>query len=119
RLLEHGFTTPDGVHHEATHRDWFLHLSTVFPEVRLKPHLELRSADAVGSRYVCALPALAKGLLYDDDAGGEAWEQLSGFTYEERLELWTEAIEHGLRSPRLQRLASVLPALARRPARRR
>ncbi|MCX4245418.1 glutamate--cysteine ligase [Paraliomyxa miuraensis] len=113
-FLEHGFSAPDGEQHHATHRDWFLHLSTVFPEVRLKPHLELRSADAVGSRYVCALPALGKALLYDDDAGGEAWERLSGFRYEERLDLWKEAIEHGLRSPRLRELARALLDLARR-----
>ena len=111
--LEHGMTTPDGVHQPATHGDWSVHLSTVFPEVRLKPYLELRSADAVGSRHVCALPALAKGLLYDEDAGGQAWERLSGFTYEERLELWNEAIQHGLRSARLLELARVLVPLAR------
>jgi glutamate--cysteine ligase len=113
RYLEHGLTTPDGTHHRATHGDWSLHLSTVFPEVRLKPYLELRSADAVGSRHVCALPALAKGLLYDEDAGGQAWEHLSGFTYEERLELWNEAIRHGLRSPRLRELGGALLRLAR------
>lgn len=111
--LEHGMTTPDGVRQLATHGDWSVHLSTVFPEVRLKPYLELRSADAVGSRHVCALPALAKGLLYDEDAGGQAWEHLAGFTYEERGVLWGEAIEHGLRSPRLRALARALLDLAR------
>ncbi|MCA9653791.1 MAG: glutamate--cysteine ligase [Myxococcales bacterium] len=113
RYLEEGFTTPDGEHHQATHRDWFLHLSTVFPEIRLKPHIEFRSADAVGSRYVCALPALVKGILYDADATGEAWERLSGPSYEERLELGREAIELGLRSPRLREWARVLLDLAR------
>jgi glutamate--cysteine ligase len=111
--LEHGATTPDGVPLRATHGDWSLHLSTVFPEVRLKPYLELRSADAVGSRHVCALPALAKGLLYDEDAGGQAWERLAGLAYEDRQELWMEAIELGLRSPRLRELASVLVELGR------
>lgn len=111
--LEHGMTTPDGVHHHATHGDWSVHLSTVFPEVRLKPYLELRSADAVGSKHVCSLPALAKGLLYDDDAGGEAWERLSGFSYEERQEQWKAAIVHGLRDPSLCELARALVGLAR------
>jgi glutamate--cysteine ligase len=111
--LEHGMTTPDGVRQRATHGDWSVHLSTVFPEVRLKPYLELRSADAVSSRYVCALPALAKGLLYDEDAGGQAWERLSAFSYEERAALWQDAIVHGLRAPRLRELASSLLALAR------
>jgi glutamate--cysteine ligase len=111
--LEHGLLAPDGVRHQATHGDWSVHLSTVFPEVRLKPYLELRSADAVGSRHVCALPALAKGLLYDEDAGGQAWERLAGFSYEERRGLWQDAIDHGLRAPRLRELARVLLDLAR------
>lgn len=113
QFLEAGFVDPSGVRHAATHRDWFLHLSTVFPEVRLKPHIEFRSADAVGSKYVCALPALVKGVLYDDDAAGQAWEALQGFTYDERIGLWHEAIEHGLRSKTLQGLARTLVDLAR------
>lgn len=113
RYLEEGFTAPDGTRHHASHRDWFLHLSTVFPEIRLKPHIEFRSSDSVGSRYVCALPALIKGVLYDDDAAGEAWDRLSGLTYEERMELGVEAIEQGLRSPRLRDMARVLLDLAR------
>jgi len=113
RYLAEGFTDPQGEHHVATHRDWFLHLSTVFPEVRLKPHIEFRSADAVGSRHVCALPALVKGIIYDDDASAEAWERLSGFTYEERIEMWHEAIEQGLASSRLRALARVLLDVAR------
>ncbi|MEM7151901.1 MAG: glutamate-cysteine ligase family protein [Myxococcota bacterium] len=113
KFLEDGFVGPDGTTHQATSHDWFLHLSTVFPEVRLKPHIEFRSADAVGSRHVCALPALVKGILYDDDAAGEAWERLSGFTYEERLGLWRDAIEHGLKSETLRSLARVLLDLSR------
>ncbi len=113
QFLAQGFESPDGVRHQATQRDWFLHLSTVFPEVRLKPHIELRSADAVGSRYVCALPALGKGLLYDDDTAAAAWDLLSGFTYDERIGLWHEAINHGLRSPQLRDIAQRLVRLAR------
>ncbi|MCH9683856.1 MAG: glutamate--cysteine ligase [Deltaproteobacteria bacterium] len=113
KFLQEGFVDAKGNRHEATHRDWFLHLSTVFPEVRLKPHIELRSADAVGSRHVCALPALGKGLLYDDDAAGQAWELLANFSYEERMGLWQDAITHGLRSPQLQTLARRLVDLAR------
>ncbi len=113
RYLAQGFTDPDGTHHRATHRDWFLHLSTVFPEVRLKPHIEIRSADAVGSRHVCGLPALVKGLLYDDAATAEAWDRFSGFSYGERLEMWSQAIDLGLRSPRLRELARALLDVAR------
>jgi glutamate--cysteine ligase len=66
-----GFTAPDGTRHRATYADWVLHASTVFPDVRLKPYIEVRTADAVGSTYLCALPALWKGLLYDETAGLE------------------------------------------------
>ncbi len=113
QFMDEGFTDPNGTTHRANAKDWFLQMSTVFPEVRLKPHIEFRSADAVGSRHVCALPALVKGILYDEDAAGQAWEHLSGFTYEERLELWREAIEQGLRSDRLRGIARVLLDLSR------
>jgi glutamate--cysteine ligase len=52
----------------ATVADWEMHVNTVFPEVRLKRTLEVRSADAQGNAYLCALPALWTGLLYDDQA---------------------------------------------------
>jgi glutamate--cysteine ligase len=52
----------------ATLGDWDAHLNTVFPEVRLKRTLEVRSADAQGTPYLCALPALWTGIFYDDDA---------------------------------------------------
>jgi len=110
---EDGFTAPDGVHHAATADDWAGHLSTVFPEVRLKPHLEVRSPDAVPSAYVCGLPALSKGVLYDDDAGLEIWEPLSGLSYDERMALWQEAYTHGLASDRIRSLCRVFLAASR------
>lgn len=62
----------DGLHgHRATLEDWEVHLTTVFPEVRLKRYIEVRGADAVPPRLTCALPALWKGILYDDEALGE------------------------------------------------
>src|SRR5690606_18309661 len=73
-FMRAGFVDPLGHRYEATLSDWTTHLSTLFPEVRLKPYIEFRSADAVGSRFVCALPALLKGLLYDEDAASEAWD---------------------------------------------
>ncbi len=104
-FLEHGAPCPDGSHTHATYDDWLLQLSTVFPEVRLKPHLEFRSADAVGSRFVCALPALLKGLLYDDAAGDEAMAPLDGLAFDERVTLWHEAANVGMKSPRVHELA--------------
>ncbi|MGH1346971.1 MAG: glutamate--cysteine ligase [Nannocystales bacterium] len=104
-FLEHGAACPDGTHARATYDDWLLHLSTVFPEVRLKPHLEFRSADAVGSRFLCALPALLKGLLYDDAAGEEAMAPIDALSFDERVGLWHEAANEGLKSARVHELA--------------
>jgi glutamate--cysteine ligase len=55
----------------ATRADWATHLNTLFPEVRLKRTLEVRGADSQQIRLVCALPALWKGLLYDETALAE------------------------------------------------
>jgi len=48
--------------------DWELHLSTLFPDVRLKSFLEMRGADTGSRTWICSLPALWKGLLYDDES---------------------------------------------------
>src|SRR5580765_5670648 len=53
--------------------DWNDHLSTAFPEVRLKSFLEMRGADGGGWSRICALPALWVGLLYDDQARDAPW----------------------------------------------
>ncbi|MHB0952170.1 MAG: glutamate--cysteine ligase [Allorhizobium sp.] len=53
---------------EPTLGDWTNHLSTLFPDVRLKRFLEMRGADGGPWRRICALPAFWVGLLYDDDA---------------------------------------------------
>ena len=104
-FLEHGAPCPDGTHATATYDDWLVHLSTVFPEVRLKPHLEFRSADAVGSRFLCALPALLKGLLYDDAAGNEAMAPIDALSFDDRIELWHESANEGMKSKRVHELA--------------
>ena len=112
-FLEHGAQMPDGTTTRASWDDWTLHLSTVFPEVRLKPHLEFRSADAVGSRFVCAVPALLKGLLYDDDAGDEAMAPLNALAFDERVALWHEAATVGMKSTRVHDLAKRVLELSR------
>jgi glutamate--cysteine ligase len=63
----------DGERVHATLRDWADHLTTIFPEVRVKRVLEVRSADCGPWSHICALPALYKGLLYDRRARDEAW----------------------------------------------
>jgi glutamate--cysteine ligase len=57
---------------EPTTGDWTNHLSTLFPDVRLKRFLEMRGADGGPWRRICALPAFWVGLLYDDAALAEA-----------------------------------------------
>ncbi|HEX3423297.1 MAG TPA: glutamate--cysteine ligase [Sphingomicrobium sp.] len=67
--------------------DWTDHLSTAFPEVRLKSFLEMRGADGGRWSRICALPALWVGLLYDSEALEKAWQQVSDWTIEEREQL--------------------------------
>jgi glutamate--cysteine ligase len=64
--------------------DWVNHLSTIFPEVRLKKYLEMRGADAGPIPMLNALPAFWVGLFYDDTALDAAWDVVKGFTEEER-----------------------------------
>lgn len=64
--------------------DWIDHLSTAFPEVRLKSFLEMRGADGGPWSRICALPALWVGLLYDQTALDAAWDLVKGWTMEER-----------------------------------
>jgi glutamate--cysteine ligase len=67
--------------------DWTDHLSTAFPEVRLKSFLEMRGADGGRWSRICALPALWVGLLYDQSALDAAWDEVKHWTLEERQTL--------------------------------
>ena len=71
---------PDGVPNMG---DWANHLSTLFPEVRLKRFLEMRGADGGPWRKICALPAFWVGLLYDDTALDAAMELTRNWSYDE------------------------------------
>jgi glutamate--cysteine ligase len=68
---------PDG---RATLGDWSNHLTTLFPDVRLKRYLEMRGADGGPWRDICALSALWVGMLYDDDAMAEGEELVAGWS---------------------------------------
>jgi glutamate--cysteine ligase len=72
---------------EPTMGDWKNHLSTLFPEVRLKTYLEMRGADGGPWRRLCALPALWVGLLYDDTSLDGAKELIKTWTAQERQAL--------------------------------
>ena len=63
--------------------DWELHISTLFPDVRLKQYLEMRGADAGPWPWICSLPALWKGLLYDQQALDSAWDMIESWTHSE------------------------------------
>ncbi len=99
------FSYRDGVYHDAsgqsfrdflqgrlpvlpgalpTLRDWNDHMTTAFPEVRLKKYLEMRGADGGPWNRLCALPAFWTGLLYDDAALDAAWDLVKDFTLEQR-----------------------------------
>jgi glutamate--cysteine ligase len=76
--------------------DWTDHLSTAFPEVRLKSFLEMRGADGGPWSRICALPALWVGLLYDQAALDAAWDEVRRWPLEERQRLRDEVPRLGL-----------------------
>jgi glutamate--cysteine ligase len=113
RLMERG---------ELELSDFTLHMTTAFPEVRLKSTIELRGADNAPRPFLTALPALWKGLLYDDRALEEAWKLVADWSFEERVELVRGVGVHGLeatmRGQPLPELASELLSIAEAGLRR-
>jgi glutamate--cysteine ligase len=71
----------------ATQSDWANHVSTIFPEVRLKRYLEMRGADSGPWARLTALPAFWVGILYDEISLDAAWELVKGWSAEERQAL--------------------------------
>jgi len=71
----------------ATVSDWSNHISTIFPEVRLKRYLEMRGADSGPLPNLLALPALWAGILYDEVSLDGAWDLVKPWTAEERQKL--------------------------------
>jgi glutamate--cysteine ligase len=82
----------------ATLADFDRHLTTLFPDVRLKRLLEVRGADSVPADLVCAVPALWKGLLYDAGARSAAWELVRAWTPSQREEALLDVARRGLRA---------------------
>jgi glutamate--cysteine ligase len=76
--------------------DWVDHLTTLFPEVRMKRFLEMRGADGGPWGRLCALPAVWVGLLYDDTALDAAWDLAKGWRMAQREALRTEVPRAGL-----------------------
>src|SRR6056297_4100977 len=111
------FVYRDGVYHDAlgqsfrdflkgelpalpgempTLSDWADHLTTIFPEARLKKFIEMRGADGGPWRRLCALPAFWVGLTYDQTALDAAWDLAKGWDAETREELRVAASVHAL-----------------------
>lgn len=114
------FSYRDGIYHDAsgksfrrflrgeldvlpgalpTLRDWSDHMTTAFPEVRLKKYLEMRGADSGPWSRICALPAFWVGLLYDDAALDAAWDLVRDFSLAERHALRDGVPKHALNLP--------------------
>jgi glutamate--cysteine ligase len=79
--------------------DWTDHLTTLFPEVRLKKFLEMRGADGGPWRRLCALPALWVGLLYDSVALDAAWDLVKDWSISEHQALRDGVPTQGLATP--------------------
>jgi glutamate--cysteine ligase len=80
----------------ATISDWANHISTIFPEVRLKRYLEMRSADSGSLPNLLALPAFWVGILYDDASLDAAWDLVKHWTAEQRQKLRDDVPTQGL-----------------------
>lgn len=93
------------------------HISTIFPEVRLKTFLEMRGADTGPWSELCALPAFWVGLLYDQPALDTAWDLVKDWTEEERQELRSNVAKMGLQTPfrggTLQDIAKIALTISR------
>ncbi|EJW10447.1 Glutamate--cysteine ligase [Rhodovulum sp. PH10] len=82
----------------ATLSDWANHVSTIFPEVRLKRYLEMRGTDAVPWRSLPSLPAFWVGLMYDETCLDAAWDLVKDWTAEERQSLRDAVPKLGLKA---------------------
>ena len=104
-------------------KDWENHLTTAFPEVRLKKFIEMRGADGGPSKNLCALPAFWVGLLYDDQALADVTSMISDWSYDEvsvlRDEVPIAALKTSFRGSTLQDLAKDVLAIAKQGLERR
>ena len=103
--------------HAATRGDWVLHLNTLFPEVRLKRTIEIRSADSQGRELGNALPAMYAGLYYDAAALEAAEALTESWTYAEvealRQVVWREGLRAEFKGRKLASHAEAILDIAR------
>jgi glutamate--cysteine ligase len=86
QFLERGYKSE-----RATLEDWDAHLTTLFPETRIKRYIEVRSADSQSPELMPALPALIKGAFYDDDCLQAAWDLVKGWSWDERMQIYLDS----------------------------
>jgi glutamate--cysteine ligase len=102
----------------ATPEDWELHISTLFPEVRFKKYIEIRCFDSQPYENMLAVPAMIKGIFYDSDSLGAAWELVKDWSWEERVLAYHSVHKHALqaeiRNISFQQLASKLIQIAKK-----
>lgn len=102
RLLDSGGQTfrqflNSGLNDErATLDDWTTHLTTLFPEARMKTYIEVRAADSQSPELMLGTPALMKGIFYDADCLAAAWDVIGAWTLDQRMELLAEASRDGM-----------------------
>ena len=84
---------------EPQRSDWADHLTTLFPEARIKSYLEVRGADGGTWRRICGLPALWAGIFYDQNALDAAWDLVKDWTAEERETLRASVPKLAFRTP--------------------
>ena len=110
--------------HRATIDDWNAHLTTLFPEFRMKRYIEVRSCDSQPPALMLSLPALVKGIFYDSDCLDAAWDLVRKWPWDDRLDLYhrvpAEALRarirgHSVRDLALELLAIGRAGLARNP----
>ena len=80
----------------ATIEDWNDHLTTLFPETRIKRYIEIRSVDSQPPELMPALSALVKGVFYDSDCLTAAWDLVKGWSWDERMTTYLDSHEHAL-----------------------
>ncbi|MCP5412522.1 MAG: glutamate--cysteine ligase [Alphaproteobacteria bacterium] len=90
---------PEVAHLTPQLSDWADHLTTIFPEVRLKSFLEMRGTDGGQWRRICGMPALWVGILYDSVALDAAWDLIKDWTAEERQAMRDAVPRQGFKVP--------------------
>jgi glutamate--cysteine ligase len=75
----------------ATLEDWHDHLTTLFPETRIKRYIEVRSADSQPPELMPALSAIVKGAFYESDCLDAAWDLVKDWTWDERMQVYLDS----------------------------